>query len=476
MDDSVRDRFEAIGQIAQPAKRGLKLESFVGDLFRQEHFKVDQSPGIARPRQTDVLAVKASDVYLIECKWRHDKANIDDLDSLRSRLQRVQSRAVGILVSVNGFSGTAVQDVEHHRAQPILLVSGDELLRIADGFEPLSKLLWRKQDALLTDGRVLLDEPSRKQRGRRRTTRLPAADTQFLLADMQRSQVMECDGDFGQFVFTDQVPDIDWVPATGRGVTLDVQPRVFDQNGLLDLLDNMADLGWATVDARWSIQQATKNWHGLGAAAFAHELPKWRQRAATPAAHDSEEICYVDRCDGGFYTLTANMSAHTVRRTIMVSLSFQLQGIPLDGGHLLQLCRSVGVHDGLYFRPRAKRSVRRSKPGPPLAECVEPLTYLIEPEHLVPSLNTEWVTGIVIENPFRKTPTRTPLEGLPSGLEMLWDSGQLVCDMVHHHQLEDSIQESKRQYVYHLRGFEFARTSEALVCRPIVDWDKIETE
>lgn len=465
METSLRARLEAIGQIGRATTRGLALERFIADVFRQYHFKVNLNPGVARPRQTDVLATKITEVYLIECKWRSDKANIDDIDSLRSRLRRTNGGVIGVLVSVPGFSGSVLFDVEHHREQPILLISGDELQLIASGSDSLSNLLWRKKEALLADGRVLLDEPARKRTTKRRLMALPPAESQFVLPEGGSSQVIRCEGVFGQFVFAHELPDIDWMPATGLGVTLDVALQVLDQRGLLDLIDKLADLGWATLNARWSIQQSTRNWHGLGSAAFAVELPRWQQRADGPEVHHSEEICYLDRCDGGFYTLTAKLAAHKIRQTTMASLSFQLEGTPLDAGPLLQLCRSVGVHDSLYFRPRTKKSVSRHLPSGLLVESVQPIYYLTTTERDPDFPFAEWVTGIVIINPFRRSPENESSERLPEELRLLRDSEQLVCDLAHHHP------RNGRRYVYHLRGFEHAWTSDVMVCRPIADWE-----
>src|SRR4051812_12362542 len=76
-------QLDTIAQMPRADQRGRALEQFVADLFRHHHFKVTLNAGVAHPRQTDVLAARVADVYLIECKWRADKANIDDLDSLR---------------------------------------------------------------------------------------------------------------------------------------------------------------------------------------------------------------------------------------------------------------------------------------------------------------------------------------------------------------------------------------------------------
>jgi Holliday junction resolvase len=93
----MRSRLDDIEQLGSAVRRGRELEHLVADLFRRLHFEVRLNPGTARPRQTDVLASKAGEVYLIECRWRSDKANVDDIDSLRSRgrLAGPQPAAVG---------------------------------------------------------------------------------------------------------------------------------------------------------------------------------------------------------------------------------------------------------------------------------------------------------------------------------------------------------------------------------------------
>jgi hypothetical protein len=452
----------------EPIRRGKALEHFVADLFRQDHFSVWPNAGAARPRQTDVFVSRTTETYLVECKWRSDKADIDDIDSLRARLRRTDRSVVGLLVSVPGFTGTAMKDVGDNRWQPILLITGEELRLVTQPWgESLLSLLWRKKDALLAHGTVLLDEPAGQRTNRRRRIALPSAEGRFVHVDGPQSPVVECAGQFDSLVFVQDLRDIDWVPAVGHGVTLDLTPGVYDEQEVLDLVERLADLGWATPEARWSIQQSTRNWHGLGCAAFATELPNWGERASTPEAHHSEEICYVDHCDGGFYTLTAKLSAESSRLTEFAHLSFQLQGIPLDTGPLLQLCRSVGVHEGLYFRPRADESVTRHRRSKPFADNVQPIHYFVTPSPMPDDRDPDWVTAIVIANPIHDLQGRDSAEYVPYELDFLRDSERLICALRDHHPYQDG-----RQYTYRLTGFEYARTSDVTVCRPVVDWDR----
>lgn len=482
--------FESASSMASAVRRGHALERLVVGLFRAHHFQTTPGAGAAKPRQVDLLATRGAESYLVETKWRHDKADINDLDSLRARLGRTAGHVVGLLVSVNGFTGSVFSDVAGHARQPVLLLSGEELQHVLQGWDPLLRLLHRKRDALLTHGEVLLDEPtSGRRRPRRTAIPLPTSKGEFRWPGGARAQVLDCDGGFGQFVFAQQVPDIDWVSGAGVGITLDIAPEAFTERSVLDLIDMLARLGWATRDARWSLQQSRRTWHGLGVAAFVETLPKWKERADSPESHHSEELCYLDRCDGGFYTVTATIGAHKTRRAFPVNLSFQLQGVPLDASPLMQLCAAVGVHDPVYFRALDGRSVRRDhisvrrRPVVPLAYVVESddlfdgtdrqrlsIDYQLDGDPIegaVARRPHEFVTGIVIANPFRAGDGAPAAVEPPGDLRQLKSSGYLICPLVHHHPVDFE------PVTYRMRSLEHARTTDALVCVAAVDWDRV---
>jgi hypothetical protein len=287
------------------------------------------------------------------------------------------------------------------------------------------------------------------------------------------ASVIEFGGHYGQLAFAREMQDIDWVPASGNGVTLDVSLPSLTEEGILDLLFKLADLGWASPDAEWSIQQTHAVWHGFGAAAFADTLPGWETRAAAEEAHDSEEFCYIDRCAGGFYSLTATIPAHEYRWARGAALSFQFQGIPLDLSPLLQLCRAIGVHDEVYFRPRDEKSVTRVH----LPDWMRP----IEAVHAVvtvpdPILGREFVSGLVIPNPLRDPRWRderqrsdadpNPFDSL-YGLEEL---EYLICSLGEFH-LADG-----RTYTYTLKHIETARTSEGRIVLPRAHWEHADND
>jgi hypothetical protein len=445
------------------AKRGRRFEKLVADLFRVNHFDVRLNPGTARPRQTDLLATKLTEVYLIECKWRSTKADIADIDSLRARLRRTHG-AIGLLIGMAGFSGTAISDVADHRDQPILLISGDELRGLAKGPSQLLELLWRKAEALRVDGNALVDEPARRP-VRAKPRAFVASPTRFTRPEREPSSVIDFGGGFGQMTFTHDLVDIDWVAAPGSGVSLDVTAPVLSEDGILDLLGKLASLGWASSEARWSIQQSSRNWHGFGAAAFASELRLWKQRAESADAHHSEQICYLDRCPGGFYTLTSIIASDRSRWAIPTVISFQLEGIPLDTAPLLQLCRGIGVHDNLYFRPLGGRSTRTIHLPHSITGLGEPFARIVTPgTHIDP--HPAWVTGIVVPNPLRQVRWKDDPSRRDADLYDLEEQEFLICHLSEFHPDGDG-----RDYVYSLEPIQRADTSEAHVYRPAARWN-----
>jgi len=331
----------------------------------------------------------------------------------------------------------------------------------------LLDLLWHKAEALRVDGQALVDEPSR-QRLRRKPGPLPDSPTRFVRRDHEPSSVIEFGGGFGQMTFTHDLVDIDWVPASGSGVTLDVTAPVLSEDGVIDLLGKLADLGWASSDARWSIQQSSANWHGFGAAAFATELRGWSRRAEQPDTHHSEEFCYLDSCTGGFYTLTSKISADLTRWATHTVISFQLQGIPLDTAPLLQLCRALGVHDNLYFRPLAEKSTRTVFPPDWMTDIGDPVAHIITPgTHIDP--HPEWVTGIVVPNPLRQQHWKDDPSRRDADVRTLEEPEFLICHLGEFHPRGDG-----KDYVYRLDRIERTRTSEGSVYRPVARWDYAE--
>src|SRR5450759_266631 len=145
-------------------RRGIEFQALVVRMFQAAHFKVVPNSGVAQPRQTDLLATIGSDAYLVETKWTHARSDVNDVDSLRTRLSATPSSVVGVLVSVAGFSNAARLRVETSRDRPILLLESDDLEALLGRTDEVQRLLVRKRQHLLATGRSLAPRATMRPR------------------------------------------------------------------------------------------------------------------------------------------------------------------------------------------------------------------------------------------------------------------------------------------------------------------------
>lgn len=472
--------FERLRAVTNAHQRGLKLEQLLERLFQQAHFRVDRDAGIAAPRQTDLVARYGDVWYLIEAKWQNAPADVEVFDAVLRRLQRAaSSQVVGVIVSMSGFTGTVIEEAVKCRGQELVLLLGEEeLAEVLAAPASVAGLLHRKREHLVTHGRVHLAAGAKPRRRRRRpSTDLAASDLRLLGTDLAPLPFVAGDGGFTDLVFVQELPDVDWVPAGGSGVCLDLPIGAFDENGLADLLYALASLGWTTSRPQWAIQQATRNWHGVGAREFLDTLRAWKERYDSldeDDVHHTEKVTYVDTFpDGGFYTLAADVSSHPSRVVQHCNVSFQLTSIPLDTQPLRHVFEQFDAVGTGYFRPMTAKAVTRDWLQEPLP--LEVVGYLVshdpfpfdEPDPAddegadLPKPPDEWVIGILAKNPFRDTDAATAPNGWPGQLQ---SSGIIVCSLRSHHPLHDL------PNGYHLYAWEQARTTDARVLRPEADW------
>jgi hypothetical protein len=288
-----------LGSSPDAHQRGRKLEELLERLFQQAHFRVQRNAGIARPRQTDLAASYGDLSYLIEAKWLNTPADVDVFDAVRSRLERAASASVlGVIISVSGFTKSVVEEVVNCRGrQPVLLLGEEELTQALRSPESLVNVLRVKRNELVTHGRVHLAAEAKPRRRRRPSGDLPASDLTLLDADLKPMPYIAAKGDFADLVFTQELPDVDWVPAGGSGVCVDLPIGAFDESGLADLLYALNSMGWTTLRPRWNIQQSNMNWHGVGAREFLDTLRAWKKRYKGLDVHHTEQVTYFDVCE-----------------------------------------------------------------------------------------------------------------------------------------------------------------------------------
>lgn len=462
--DPLKAEWEELTALIDSRRRGYAFQSLVGTMFRKAHFTVTPNAGTARPRQVDLIATRAEESYLIETKWWKRPVTVNEIDSLHSRLDNVSEPVVGVMVSYTGFTEGAIARAESKAKRPILLITGQEIRHTIEDDRDLVRLLRRKRDALRTHRRALFLTGRPSPRAERHKRSLPIPTESISIGGSGRTPWISCSGAFGQFTFVRELPDIDWAPGAGFGVALDIALSVGEQHGLVALIRQLADMGWVTTNARWSIQQASMNWHGMGAPAFVDMLGDWQGRYHRIDTHHTEEFCYVDVCDGGFYSLTGQVTADKRRLVWGAAISFQLPGVPLDTAPLRQLCEIFDSGRAVFFRQLDGRSVNRYVLKPDERMVLDVVGFVVEEEEREADPGNQLsAVGLVARNPF-------PTDGPQSRSPWWWpnvaaDSELILFDLRSWHPLNHP----KR--TYRMWNCETARTRDALVFRPVADWD-----
>ena len=451
--------YQRLKDSSNPTERGRDLELLISQLFRRAHFRVERNAGSAAPRQTDLTAINGARAYLIEAKWLKARANVSAVDEVRIRLADTPVGTVGLLISVSGFTKNAISRASQKRERPVLLMTGDELATALAWPQDLPAVLQNKMDDLVINGQSVPKVQRNRARDIRDTVRryVHVEDSPIFLINGEAASVVSCGGDYGRFIFSSDLPDIDWVTSGGAGVSLDIQSPVETQDDLLAIMAELSEAGWLSDNGHWNIQQAERNWHGIGITSLVTNIINWRDRySELQIIHHTEEVSYQDSCRGGFFTFTTDISASERRRVSDCNLSFRLIGIPVELAPFQQIDRILRGELPLYFRPQTERSVE--------GHGLYDLNRAVVLHGLVVErdMGEQWVSGIIVSNPFADWESNEELRWLPRNVA---DSDLLICSLRQWHTLDQPIDS------YRFERCEWAWTSDALVFRAIANWD-----
>ncbi len=84
-----------------------------------------------------------TDDYIVEARWREDPVDRGDADIFAAKVRRKGKNALGLIVSVNGFTGAALE--QYAEATPFIAVDGRDLFLVLDGRVRLDDLLRAKR-------------------------------------------------------------------------------------------------------------------------------------------------------------------------------------------------------------------------------------------------------------------------------------------------------------------------------------------
>jgi hypothetical protein len=150
----LRNDFFAISTEENPQKRGYLLERFLNELFIYYDLEPKKSFKIVGEQIDGSFTFDHQD-YLLEAKWQKDPIQAGDLYDFGGKISGKLKVALGLFISVNGFSDESTQ-VDSPVIKSMILMDGLDLIAVLDGRVELKDMLFRKRRHAVEKGEVFL--------------------------------------------------------------------------------------------------------------------------------------------------------------------------------------------------------------------------------------------------------------------------------------------------------------------------------
>ncbi|HEU5026199.1 MAG TPA: restriction endonuclease [Spirillospora sp.] len=140
--DQLKQDFAVLHSYENPQERGRKFEGFINELFSL----FDLNPRAAYSLELEQIDGSFSfdtDDYVLEAKWLKGVVSREQLDVFKSKIERKGKNALGLYVSINGYSSDALKQYES--SSSFITMDGSDIYLILDGRVRLDDLLLRKK-------------------------------------------------------------------------------------------------------------------------------------------------------------------------------------------------------------------------------------------------------------------------------------------------------------------------------------------
>ncbi|SRR6266536_527653 len=140
--ETLRQRFMEMFSMTDPHRRGYAFQDFLDRLF----VLFDMEPRVEYSLQHEQIDGSLSfdtDDYIIEARWRKEPAGPTDADRFAKKVERKGRNALGLFVSVNGFTSGVFAD--YGQSTPFFAMDGEDLMCVLEQRLRLDDLLRRKK-------------------------------------------------------------------------------------------------------------------------------------------------------------------------------------------------------------------------------------------------------------------------------------------------------------------------------------------
>jgi hypothetical protein len=140
--DELRDRYTQMQSDKDAHKRGRDLEKLMHQLFVLFDMEPRMEYSLER-EQIDGSLTFDTDDYVLECKWWKDPLEREAGDVFASKVRRKGKNALGLLVSISGFT-KGLRD-EYSQSTPFITLDGSDLYYVLDRRIRLDDLMRAKR-------------------------------------------------------------------------------------------------------------------------------------------------------------------------------------------------------------------------------------------------------------------------------------------------------------------------------------------
>lgn len=134
-------RLETLAQSLGTQQAGYEFQDWFYDLV--SHFEVvNRRPYVTGGRQIDGSITVTGTTYLVETKFTREQAGATDIDSFHKKVTGKADNTMGIMISVSGYSSTAVTEASGPRT-PLLLLDHSHLYLALTGVATLPEIVER---------------------------------------------------------------------------------------------------------------------------------------------------------------------------------------------------------------------------------------------------------------------------------------------------------------------------------------------
>lgn len=138
----LKGQFLALYQSTDPQKRGIEFEGFINRLFHLFDLEPRCAYSLER-EQIDGAFSFDTDDYVLEARWWKGALGREHLDIFTKKVERKGKNALGLCISINGFTGDAL--AEYSDSTSFITMDGQDLYAVLEERIRLDEMLRRKK-------------------------------------------------------------------------------------------------------------------------------------------------------------------------------------------------------------------------------------------------------------------------------------------------------------------------------------------